>query len=65
LEELFSGKGIKTYRSEYVNENFDLGLVYLLNMDSEITKEELLKASLERSDSVQTLAQRLLNQKKQ
>jgi hypothetical protein len=34
-------------------------------MDSEITKEELLKASLERSDSVQTLAQRLLNQKKQ
>ena len=47
---------------QLANEIFDLGLVYLLNMDSEITKEELLKASLERSDSVQPLAQRLLNE---
>jgi hypothetical protein len=40
---------------QLANEIFDLGLVYLLNQESDITKEELIKASLKRSDSVQTL----------
>jgi len=47
---------------QLANEIFDLGLVYLMNTEADITKEELLKASLERSDSVQTLAQRLLDE---
>lgn len=47
---------------QLANEIFDLGLVYLLNQESDITKEELIKASLERSDSVQTLAKRLLDE---
>jgi predicted transposase/invertase (TIGR01784 family) len=33
-----------------------------MNTEADITKEELIKASLERSDSVQTLAQRLLDE---
>jgi len=47
---------------QLANEIFDLGLVYLMNTEADITKEELIKASLERSDSVQTLAQRLLDE---
>lgn len=50
---------------QLANEIFDLGLVYLLNRESDITKEELIRASLERGDSVQTLAQRLLDEGRQ
>jgi predicted transposase/invertase (TIGR01784 family) len=47
---------------QLANEIFDLGLVYLMNAEAEITKEDLINASLERSDSVQSLAQRLMNE---
>ena len=47
---------------QLANEVFDLGLAYITNIERNITEEELIQASLERGDVVQSLAQRLVNE---
>ena len=44
------------------NDIFDLGLEYLMSIEAEITKEDLIQASKERGDVVKSLAQRLRNE---
>jgi predicted transposase/invertase (TIGR01784 family) len=50
---------------QLANEIFELGLSYIMNAERDITEEELIRASLERGDVVQSLAQRLVNKGKQ
>lgn len=49
---------------QLANEVFELGLSYIMNTERDITEEELIQASLERGDVVQSLAQRLVNKGK-
>ncbi|HOO33988.1 MAG TPA: Rpn family recombination-promoting nuclease/putative transposase [Thermotogota bacterium] len=50
---------------QLANEIFELGLSYVMNAERDITEEELIRASLERGDVVQSLAQRLVNKGRQ